>query len=229
MKYLRAVAFMLATVLMYFGLPLLGWGVTDLGGFLSAAPRLLYAGLVIAFGLAVGVQAIDAPEGIRGGRGDERKLVGRQHVVRMVMVLALYVSLAFLPFADRRGIGVLGDALPMRWAGLILAAFGYGMVFWSGLALGRMYSQEVTIQEQHRLVTDGPYRLVRHPRYLGVIALAIGLSLLFRSWIGLAEVVPLAAVLLFRIRDEEALMHKEFGPTWEAYCRRSWRLLPGVF
>ena len=157
MKYLRAVAFMLITVLIYLGVPLLGWGITDLPGFLSATPRLLYAALVIAFGLAVGVQAVDAPEGIRGSRGDERKLVGRQHIVRRVVVLALYVSLAFLPFADRRAIGVLGDAALLRWIGLILAALGLGLVFWSGVALGRMYSQEVTIQEGHRLVTDGPY------------------------------------------------------------------------
>jgi protein-S-isoprenylcysteine O-methyltransferase Ste14 len=229
MKYLRAVAFMLITVLIYLGVPLLGWGITDLPGFLSATPRLLYAALVIAFGLAVGVQAVDAPEGIRGSRGDERKLVGRQHIVRRVVVLALYVSLAFLPFADRRAIGVLGDAALLRWIGLILAALGLGLVFWSGVALGRMYSQEVTIQEGHRLVTDGPYRFVRHPRYAGVIGMAVGLSLLFRSWIGLAVVAPLVAVLLFRIRDEEALMHREFGPEWEAYCRRSWRLAPLVF
>lgn len=229
MKCLRAVAFMLLTVLIYLGVPLLGWGVADLQGFLAAPPRLLYAGLVIAFGLAVGVLAIDAPEGIRGGRGDERKLVGRQHIVRRAVVLALYVFLAFLPFADRRAIGVLGDTPLLRWIGLILAALGLGLVFWSGLALGRMYSQEVTIQEGHRLVTDGPYRFVRHPRYAGVIAAAIGLALLFRSWIGLAAVAPLVAVLLFRIRDEEALMHREFGIEWEAYCRRTWRLAPGVF
>ena len=62
MKYLRAVAFMLLTVLVYLGVPLLGWGLTDLQGFLAATPRLLSAGLVIAFGLAAGVKAIDAPQ-----------------------------------------------------------------------------------------------------------------------------------------------------------------------
>jgi protein-S-isoprenylcysteine O-methyltransferase Ste14 len=62
-----------------------------------------------------------------------------------------------------------------------------------------------------------------------VVKFAAWLALLFRSWIGLIAVAPLVAVLLFRIRDEEALMRREFGSEWEAYCRRSWRLLPGVF
>ncbi len=48
-------------------------------------------------------------------------------------------------------------------------------------------------------------------------------------WIGLAAIVPFLAVLLLRIRDEEALMHAEFGQEWEAYARRSWRLIPFVF
>jgi protein-S-isoprenylcysteine O-methyltransferase Ste14 len=92
-----------------------------------------------------------------------------------------------------------------------------------------MYSAEVTIQPDHHLVTTGLYRSIRHPRYLGLILLGLGAALLFRSGIGLALCVPFMAVLSWRIVDEEMVMHRAFGAEWEAYCRRSWRLIPYVY
>jgi len=182
--------------------------------------------VVAIFGVVVGYQAIGGPEGIRGGRGQESKLISRQTAVRMILVAVLYAALILLPFADRRGIAVLADNLVGRWFGLVLVSLGFGLVYWSGWLLGRQYSPEVTIQKGHELITAGVYRRIRHPRYLGVMLLALGMSLLFRSWAGLGLTLPLTGVLLFRMRDEESLMHKEFGQEWEAYCRRSWRLVP---
>jgi protein-S-isoprenylcysteine O-methyltransferase Ste14 len=97
------------------------------------------------------------------------------------------------------------------------------------MALGRQYSADVTIQEDHHLITNSIYHFIRHPRYLGVIALSIGVSCIFRSWIGLITSVLFLIILLYRIKDEETLMHKEFGGEWEAYCKRSWRLIPYIF
>jgi len=53
--------------------------------------------------------------------------------------------------------------------------------------------------------------------------------LVYRSWLGLILVTVLAGVLAWRIHDEEELMHSEFGTTWEAYARRTWRLVPFVY
>lgn len=100
-------------------------------------------------------------------------------------VLLLFGALAFLPFADRRSIGVIIGRQLTRWLGLVLFRLGMGLVFWSGLALGKLYSPEVTIQKNHQLITGGLYQYVRHPRYLGAQLLAVGLSFVFRSWIGL--------------------------------------------
>jgi protein-S-isoprenylcysteine O-methyltransferase Ste14 len=117
----------------------------------------------------------------------------------------------------------------IRWTGLVLATLGMGVIFWSGLTLGRLYSPEVTIQKNHRLITDGPYRLIRHPRYLGGAIQGIGLSLLFRSWIGIVLTFLFIVIVSFRIKDEEALMGREFREEWESYCKKSWRLIPGLF
>lgn len=229
MNVLRGLGSFMFTIVLYLGLPLLGWGFDDLQGFFSLNQRLGYAILISALGLAAGYQAIDAPEGLRGSKGQEEKLVSRQSIVRVVVILLLLGALFFLPFADRRNIGVMIGSEAARWAGLVLFVLGISLVFWSGLTLGRLYSGEVTIQKDHQLITSGLYRYVRHPRYLGGIILGIGLSLIFRSWIGLALSISFIGLILLRIRDEEALMYKEFGQEWEEYCKQSWRLVPFLY
>ena len=229
MKYVRSVAYTLATMLLYLGLPLLGWGINDLFGFFSSGPRAGYAVLIAIFALAVGVQSVGDPQGIRGGEGEAGKLVIRQRLVRVGLILILYLVLVFLPYADRRSIGILEVSRGVRWIGLFFSGIGLGLVFWSGVALGRMYSQDVTIQKDHRLVTNGPYRYIRHPRYLGVMVTAAGISLLFRSWLGLTLSFLVTLILYLRIRDEEAVLLREFGQEWEDYCQSSWRLLPYLY
>jgi protein-S-isoprenylcysteine O-methyltransferase Ste14 len=216
-------------VLIYLGISLLGWGLDDLAGYFSLPPRLCYGLVVGLFGLAIGIQAYGSTEGIRGGRGEESKFVFRQRVVRVGLVLSLYTALFFIPFFDRRAIGVFNHASIARWLGVGFAALGYALVFWSGLALGKQYSADVTIQEGHQLITNSIYHFVRHPRYAWVLALAVGVSCVFRSWIGLSASVFFLGVILYRIRDEEAVLHNEFGLQWEVYCERSWRLIPYLY
>jgi protein-S-isoprenylcysteine O-methyltransferase Ste14 len=229
MKYLQAIGSFIVTLLIYLGLPLLGWGINDLPSFFSSCPRLGYAVLLIFLALAVGWQAIYAPEGFRGSRGDKSKRLQRQSIVTTGLIFILFGALYFLPFADRHGVGVMIGNQALRWSGLVLAALGLALIFWSGVALGKMYSAEVTIQKKHHLVTTGLYYYIRHPRYLGVIFVALGLSLLFRSWIGLIVSIPLLVVLVFRIKDEEAVLSEEFGLEWEVYRKQSWRLIPYLY
>jgi len=225
----RSVLFFLATLLIYLGMPLVGWGLGGLRGFFSSPPLLGYAVVVVLFSLAVGFQAYNSIEGIRGKKGEAAKLVFRQTILRYILEISLYIALIFIPFFDRHGIGVFYDKDTLRWVGVGFSLLGYGLIFWSGLALGRQYSADVTIQENHRLVTNSIYHFIRHPRYLGIIALSIGMSCVFRTWIGLLATLFFLAMLLYRIKDEEAVMHQEFGPEWEAYCTRSWRLIPYIY
>ncbi len=229
MKLARSIAFIIATLCMYLGWPLLGWLSGGGGNFFASPTWIGYGLVVVIFSLAVGIQAFQGVEGIRGKKGEGGKLVFRQTVVRYVLELSLYIALFFIPFFDRRGVGVFNDVGLMRWLGIMLCLAGYGLIFWSGVALGRQYSADVTIQEGHHLITSNIYRFIRHPRYLGIMFLSLGISFTFRSWIGLLASIFFLLLLLFRIKDEEAAMHKEFGNEWQAYCRRSWRLIPYLY
>jgi len=78
-------------------------------------------------------------------------------------------------------------------------------------------------------VTDGPYRYVRHPSYLGMMISFVGWVLVFRSAVGLAAAALGLLVLAQRIEAEEALLASQFGDRYAEYRRRTWRLLPGVY
>lgn len=229
MKLLRAILFLIATLLMYLGWPLVGWGLGGIPQFFSLPARSGYAWVVALFSIAVGVQAYSTVEGIRGKKGAEGKLITRQTIVRYVLELSLYIAMFFVPLFDQQAIGVFNPGNIPRWIGVALCLLGYGLIYWSGVALGRQYSADVTIQENHQLITNSIYRTIRHPRYLGIIALSIGISFVFRSWIGLLATIFFLALLLYRIKDEESVMHQEFGTEWEAYCKRSWRLIPYLY
>jgi len=153
----------------------------------------------------------------------------RQRIVRNLVVGFMYAALIFLPFADRRNIGTFSYGPVIRWLGLSLDAIGFIFIFWSGVSLGKYYSPDVTLQEDHHLIKDGLYRHIRHPRYLGALTLGFGMVLLFRSWIGFILLNPFTVVLLLRIRDEEAFMKEEFELEWKSYCTESWRLIPYIF
>jgi protein-S-isoprenylcysteine O-methyltransferase Ste14 len=124
---------------------------------------------------------------------------------------------------------VLSGFEVVPYFGLAFFALGFLGMHWAEAVLDRQFSVYVTLQEDHRLVTGGPYRYLRHPRYLGIIVFPTGISLVFRSWLALILVGALTLALIWRIRDEEALMQRTFGGEWEAYARSSWRLNPLVY
>lgn len=212
-------------IVIFVGLPLVGWGVKDLRGFMSDPVRPGYAVIVVLLQIFI---VIRLPE-VGSNRGKGKKTVRRQ---RLAVLLLQVLSLAIVitaPYCDRRNIAVLGEVEILRYFGLVLFAVGFIGMTWAEASLGKQFSVQVTIQNSHRLVTDGPYRYMRHPRYLGIMLFTTGISLVFRGWLALILVAVLTLVLIWRIHDEEALMQQEFGTDWETYSQRSWRLIPFVY
>ena len=94
-------------------------------------------------------------------------------------------------------------------------------------ALGRNWSVTLAVRQEHTLVTDSVYRLVRHPMYLAFWLWALAQVCLLQNWFaGLSGVIGFGTLYAFRIGREERLMRETFGPVWDAYVARSWRLLP---
>ena len=113
--------------------------------------------------------------------------------------------------------------------GSLLYFPGMGFVLWGRLALGKMYFVSTGFGAQlyadHNLVTGGPFAIVRHPMYLGLVTAALGSLLLYQIWTALAFAI-FAPFVLFRARREEAALAAEFGAQWQAYCKRVPAFIP---
>jgi protein-S-isoprenylcysteine O-methyltransferase Ste14 len=138
-----------------------------------------------------------------------------------------------LVWSIRRPVGETIVPLPrplelvLATATLVLAALSVWMTLAAVRTLGKQWSYQARIVEGHRLVTEGPYRIVRNPIYSGMLGMLVVTALANSHWIGL-----LAALVFFwigariRIRSEEKLLREAFGAEFDEYARRVPALVP---
>ncbi len=219
------IVFFIFGVAVFLGLPMVSWGLTDLGNFFSDPVRLLYT---LLMGLATLLVVLFVPRQGRG-YGEGEKVVKRQKLTVVFLEFLSILVVIVGPFCDRRDILVLGGSTVVRSAGLVLTMAGYFLMNWAVLVLGRQFSVEVTIQTEHALITSGPFRFIRNPRYLGILLFLLGIALVFRSSVSLVLTVLALIILIWRIHDEEVLLKEHFADRWDEYSRRSWRLIPFIY
>ena len=96
--------------------------------------------------------------------------------------------------------------------------------------LGTNWSITLEVREQHRLITRGVYRRIRHPMYLALVLYSVGQALVIPNWVaGPANVIVFAILLALRVRAEERMMDEAFGDEYAVYSARTKRLVPGVW
>jgi protein-S-isoprenylcysteine O-methyltransferase len=111
-------------------------------------------------------------------------------------------------------------AMALFWSGALL-------YFWAFLTLGRWFRTSVQLLEGQRLITRGPYRVLRHPAYTGGILLFAGVGLAIGNWLSFA-VLTLCVFISYvrRIHVEEIALRERFGAEFEAQQRRTWAVIP---
>lgn len=123
---------------------------------------------------------------------------------------------------------------PLRPVPLFAGIVCFGMGLWlfarSHADLGTNWSLTLEVRENHRLVTAGIYRHVRHPMYLALLVYSVGQALVVPNWIaGPSYGVAMGFLFAFRLGPEERMMVEEFGKDYEAYMGQTKRLVPGVW
>ena len=118
----------------------------------------------------------------------------------------------------------------LAFAAVVLFGAGLGLRWWAIVTLGRFFTVDVTIEKDHELVERGPFRVVRHPSYTGVLLAFVGFTLALRNWAALLVVlVPILFAFIHRMNVEEAALSRALGSRYLEYMRRTKRLVPFVY
>jgi protein-S-isoprenylcysteine O-methyltransferase Ste14 len=146
----------------------------------------------------------------------------------------LWISVGFAIMA-----GIFGDmffAVPLSkkalipHIGLLIILLGMLFRFTAIWSLGRLFTVDVTIRENHYVKKDGMYRIIRHPAYTGMLICFIGYGISQNNLISLIVIVLLiTAALLYRIKIEEAVLVERFNEEYSDYMKKTWRLIPCVY
>ncbi len=116
----------------------------------------------------------------------------------------------------------------LGWLLATLVVIGLAVALWARAEIGRDWSAGVVLKEGHRLVRSGPYAIVRHPIYAGLIAMALGTSLDLGTASACALACALAAALWVKSRREERLMDATFPDEYPDYRRRVRAFVPSL-
>jgi len=146
-------------------------------------------------------------------------MVGCNGVIPFIYVVTKFPRFANYPFVP--AFAFIGTAV-------FLAALW--LFYRTHRDLGRNWSMSLEIRRDHRLVTTGVYRWIRHPMYLAFLLWGLAQTLLLPNWIaGPAGLVGSTTLFLFRVWREERLMLQEFGEQYSGYMQRTARLVPWMF
>jgi protein-S-isoprenylcysteine O-methyltransferase Ste14 len=129
------------------------------------------------------------------------------------------------------GVNALG--IRSAWvfgAGVGVMSLGLGLRIWSIAVLGKYFRTTIELEADQKVIQTGPYRLIRHPSYAGLILTCIGYGAALQNAVSFAVVVTFPALaLIHRIKIEEDAMAAGMGATYRAYQAGTKRLIPGIW
>jgi protein-S-isoprenylcysteine O-methyltransferase len=193
-----------------------------LGNMLVLGAAHLWILLVIAM-LASVLQPDYNPFGIvfsSGDRGTGAQIIWSIYLVQLAAILeATYL---------RCPQSIVWDTA--AYLSLIGCMIGLFIRTWAVVTLGKFFTMHISISENHVVVSHGPYALVRHPSYLGALILSLSAVILLHAWYAvIAAMLILPFAFLRRIHFEEERLLDALGDDYEAYRRRTKKIIPYIF
>ncbi len=158
----------------------------------------------------------------RGAKGWDRILLSALRLLQLLRYI--------LAGLDQRYRWTGGFPLAVQLGAMSTCVLGYALLIWA-MASNAFFSQIVRIQSErgHAPVSGGPYRLVRHPAYVGMIVFEIAMPILLASWASLLVSAACALLILLRTALEDRTLQAELAGYGEYARQVRYRLLPGVW
>jgi len=147
-------------------------------------------------------------------------------VVTIAITAAVLAALCLTQFRW----AAIGSGWAIVVAGELVALAGIALRIWAILTLDQFFTFVVGIADDHRVVQQGPYRVVRHQGYAGALLALLGIGVALANWLSLLMIflVPMLA-LVVRIKVEEATLSSALGEEYRAYAQRTARLIPALW
>ncbi len=162
------------------------------------------------------------------GAGDRRQDRGSKRIIVAGTTVSLILAFNLAVFLP--GLSISGKADAMLLAGTVLTILGIAFRWYAIRTLGRFFTRDVAIRENHVIIRNGPYRTLRHPSYSGYVLAMLGIGVALDNWAALLALLSInLAVYAHRISIEEAVLVENFGEAYRLYQQETNRIIPFVF
>lgn len=223
-KMFRILSLYLISIFIFAGIPVL-FSIYHLNEFFSSKSKLTYIISVLFLSIFSAIfipyQGNTSEQGLRNVKSHKASL----HILQILPCLIIVSS----SFSYRFGLFSTCNSTLSGIIGNFLFVTGFSLMNYSAYILGKQFNVNVTIIKDHQLIVNGPYSLIRHPRYLGIILTFTGIPLIFNTYLPLLFSLLILVVLLWRIHDEEILLEKTFAEQWKVYRNNSKKLIPFIW
>ncbi len=162
----------------------------------------------------------------RGGKTN-----GKDKFTLQFLWIVIVLSITAGVYLGIKGIGMVSALWRIApIIGVIMIIMGLAIRWTAILTLRRLFTVNVDIVTNHRIITGGIYKYVRHPSYSGSLLSFLGLGIYFSNWLSAIVIfVPILAVFLIRISVEEKALLTQFKEEYLDYCGRTRRLIPFIY
>ena len=185
-----------------------------------------FAATLLVFGAPVGSMLVEH----RRFRGDIRRRWSDPTYWQLQAWQLAGLLLGIFLAKEAQGAALPGNEWIWPVLGCVVGLAGVVLRWWAIRTLGVHFTRNLQIAADHQVVTDGPYRQLRHPSYTGAILMFTGVGIGLGNALSLAACLVLPAIgFVRRIPHEEALLSAELGEPYAAYAGRTRRLIPGIW
>ncbi len=182
-------------------------------------PGLVLIGLWLAWAISWMIAARWSSRAVRVESGDT--------VLKYRLLMLIGGVILAVPARTGWALHLWQPHLGEAWLWVLAALAGFAFCWWARLHLGALWSGSVTIKANHRIVDTGPYRLVRHPIYSGLILALLATGLIKGTVLGFAGIAIILVGIVMKARLEEDALRTDLGArTYNAYARRVPMLVP---
>jgi protein-S-isoprenylcysteine O-methyltransferase len=143
--------------------------------------------------------------------------------------LSCVISVVIAPLLSHLGLGEFGGPTT-AWAGIAAMILGISLCVWANQTLGGSYTRTLKTVEGQAVISKGPYRVLRHPGYTGVLLMWFGAGVALRNWIALVLMAFfLGWAYRRRMNAEEEMLLTSIGDEYREYSRHTWRIIPLIY